>query len=135
MIRNCLESDLSRIAEIYNRVFNDSSALETILPLFVTQRVRVLTDETQLVVAFYIGTNGNYLHTLAVDEPYQRRGYGRLLLNDWIGSTVPGTKQSLRVRTTNYHAIILYTSVGYRVEYFIKNYYGNGVDAYEMIRA
>ena len=74
------------------------------------------------------------VHTIGVDEQFQGRGIGRLLLDGLLGIADGGTV-FLEVRTDNAAAIGLYESNGFEVVGVRKRYYRiSGADAYTMRR-
>ncbi|MBI3214017.1 MAG: ribosomal protein S18-alanine N-acetyltransferase [Mycobacterium sp.] len=78
------------------------------------------------------------VHTVGVDQAYQGRGIGRLLLTELLGfaESAPGIRRGavhLEVRTDNATAISLYESVGFVQVGIRKRYYRvSGADAYTM---
>jgi ribosomal protein S18 acetylase RimI-like enzyme len=72
--------------------------------------------------------------TLDVLEPYRRKSIGsRLLEAAERGATTQGAAcMYLETATTNKAAIALWKKHGYREMGTLKNYYGGGLDAFEM---
>ena len=74
------------------------------------------------------------IHTIGVDPAYQRRGVGRLLLDELLNFAADAVVH-LEVRTDNAPAIALYRSVGFTQVGLRKRYYRvSGADAYTMRR-
>jgi len=74
------------------------------------------------------------VHTIGVDPAYQRRGVGRLLLDELLNFAADAVVH-LEVRTDNAPAIALYRSVGFTQVGLRKRYYRvSGADAYTMRR-
>ncbi|AEF42474.1 ribosomal protein S18-alanine N-acetyltransferase [Hoyosella subflava] len=78
----------------------------------------------------------NEIHTIGVDPKYQRRGIGRMLLDDLLAvADLHGGPVWLDVRTDNEAAQELYRGVGFDVVGLRKRYYQpSGADAYVMKR-
>lgn len=76
------------------------------------------------------------IHTIAVDPAHQRRGLGRLLMEQLMhaADSFDGPV-FLEVRTDNDAAIALYESFGFTNQGIRRNYYQpSGADAYTMTR-
>ena len=74
------------------------------------------------------------VHTIGVDPAYQRRGVGRLLLDELLNFAADAVVH-LEVRTDNAPAIALYRSVGFTEVGLRRRYYRvSGADAYTMRR-
>jgi len=74
--------------------------------------------------------------TLDVDPKRRRQGLGRDLLEDLLGRFVrSGAREArLEVSVENPGAIAFYESLGFRNRRRIRDYYGPGRDAREMVR-
>jgi ribosomal-protein-alanine N-acetyltransferase len=103
-------------------------------------RCRVLRTEPGGPVRGYaIGwIVGPELHVLAlaVDPPWRRRGFGRVLLEDLLaeGAARGATECFLEVRPSNAGAIALYRALGFEHFDVRRKYYGDGEDAWIMVR-
>lgn len=131
MIRNCRISDLPRLAYIESLVFSVEYSPAKIVKLFFAHDIRVAIEDNN-VVAYIVVTDEGYIHTLAVDPPYQGHGHGRNLLADLMDRILTGTELNLNVRTENHRAIKLYESFGFTKKHLIKDYYGPGSDGFNM---
>ena len=80
--------------------------------------------------------NKGHLVSIAVLEEYRRKGIAKNLLK----KSMPKIKQKniieyvLEVRVSNYGAIDLYKTMGYKIESIKKKYYRDGENAYYMIK-
>lgn len=76
------------------------------------------------------------IHTIGVDPRFQRRGFARALMEQFIQTAdFLGGPMFLEVRTDNEPAIKLYESFGFDILATRKNYYKpSGADAYTMKR-
>ena len=98
---------------------------------------------------FFVGTDGDELvcyggyhivldeadvATLAVRADMRGKGYGRAMFENMLArAKSEGAKSvTLDVRDTNFAAIKLYESFGFKVVGVRKRYYSNGADAYVM---
>jgi len=77
-----------------------------------------------------------HIVSIAVDEPYRKRGIGEALLKKAIDEMEAANthEQVLEVRTTNYEAIHIYEKLGFEKMKTLKKYYHDGADAYLMVR-
>jgi [ribosomal protein S18]-alanine N-acetyltransferase len=80
--------------------------------------------------------SGDAAHIITLDvlDPYRRQSVGSRLLEAAEQEAVSrgARRMVLETATTNYPAIALWTKHGYRRTVIIKNYYGHGLDAFEM---
>lgn len=76
------------------------------------------------------------VHTIGVDQRFQRRGIGRRLLRDLLARADElGATTFLEVRTDNAAAIALYAEEGFEIVGVRRRYYRpSGADAYTMRR-
>lgn len=85
-------------------------------------------------IAAYAIHKGGYIASIAVDFPFQQRGFGRRLLEDvhaiFRQRSIHTVK--LHVRTTNRAAIALYQKLGYSIERTVPRYYEDRAAAYLM---
>ncbi|ALC05067.1 acetyltransferase [Corynebacterium deserti GIMN1.010] len=77
------------------------------------------------------------IHTIGVDPEYQRRGLGRVLMDQMMhAADSHDGPVFLEVRTDNEPAIAMYEAFGFTTLAVRKNYYRpSGADAYTMQRA
>ena len=79
------------------------------------------------VVGFFVmvvGGDQSELHNISVHPRYQNRGYGRFLLHQAICQLDAAVRQVfLEVRVSNYSAIALYISLGFKEVGIRRDYY------------
>jgi ribosomal-protein-alanine N-acetyltransferase len=79
---------------------------------------------------------GKFAHIITLDvlEAYRRHKIGSLLLDtaEREATSHGAERMVLETATTNKPAIALWNKHGYRQTVIIKNYYGDGLDAFEM---
>ena len=97
----------------------------------------VLAEIGGVVAGFIlIEIAGEFAHIITLDvlEPYRRISIGSLLLEDTEQEAASRGARSmvLETATTNHAAIALWKKHGYRRSVTIENYYGPGLDAFEM---
>lgn len=78
------------------------------------------------VGAFLLGDEA-HIGNVAIREEFRNNGYGRYMMNHYLFSLYEKemTSATLEVRDDNYPAIVLYESLGFRVEGVRKNYYAD----------
>ncbi|MDH4249507.1 MAG: GNAT family N-acetyltransferase [Deltaproteobacteria bacterium] len=101
--------------------------------------VRVLRLPGEGLLGFYIAHGVEErcnLDNLVVDLAFRNRGYGSLLIRDWIEQAERRglARLTLQVNTANRDAQRLYEGLGFRATRLLVSYYPNGEDAYLMVR-
>lgn len=73
---------------------------------------------------------------LAVDEVHRNKGYGTVLLNEFIRrAATKGVKSvELEVRRSNISAIRFYERLGFQILHTLPRFYTDGEDGYKMAR-
>ncbi|MDH4224864.1 MAG: GNAT family N-acetyltransferase [Deltaproteobacteria bacterium] len=103
-----------------------------------TVRVLALAENgARHISGFYIGHpvgRGYNLDSLAVDTPFRGRGFGKLLLEDWLATarSQGHPLATLQVNSRNHAAQTLYRRYGFKAKRILPRYYNNGDDAYEF---
>jgi ribosomal protein S18 acetylase RimI-like enzyme len=101
---------------------------------------RCMVAEVSGAVAGFILTNRDeeiaHIVTLDVLEPYRRQSVGSLLLQaaEHEAASTGAALMVLETATTNQPAIALWKKHGYRETGTIENYYGRGLNAFEMVK-
>ncbi len=72
------------------------------------------------------------LANIAVSPKHRGKGCGRLLLAEAVKAADKASMMFLEVAVDNFSAVGLYESFGFEKVGYIKDYYGNGSDAYIM---
>ena len=77
-----------------------------------------------------------HILSLAVLEIYRGKGYGRMILEHFLGSIrrLGYNNVKLEVNVSKSKAIKLYEEFGFRIESKIRKYYQDDSDAYLMIK-
>jgi ribosomal-protein-alanine N-acetyltransferase len=78
-----------------------------------------------------------HIMNLAIDPKFHRRGLGSLLLQEGLRylTELGADSVELEVRVNNDSAIQLYEKHGFHIRERYRHYYGNGDDAYRMVRS
>jgi ribosomal protein S18 acetylase RimI-like enzyme len=125
-IRPYAEADEADVVRLWQTVFPDNPLwnmpAEDIRRKLAVQRDRFLVGQWQgqvvaTVLAGYDGHRG-WLHLVAVDPRFQRRGFGRALVAE-AGRRLAELgcpKVNLQVRASNEQVVAFYRKLGYAVE-------------------
>ena len=129
-IRNARVRDLPEIKKCNERNLPENYNTQTWKTL-LSNRVRnsyvlIVAD----VIVGYIICDGTGIVSFAIDAPFRRRGYGKLLLDKVIdGRGEAGVAPiTLHVRIGNAGARALYESRGFTVQSTIPSYYSNPIE-------
>ncbi len=141
-IRRASQSDLTTIFELEKKCFNDPYPMELLIMLQSLYPELFLVAECNNVIVGYVAsvirTDGfGHIVSLCVDPEYRRRGIGKQLMTkveELMKKLFNVCLYRLEVRVSNFIAIMLYESIGYRIQARIPRYYSNGEDAYLMIK-
>lgn len=95
-------------------------------------------EKENLIVAYagcWVLANEGHITNVAVAPSYQGIGLGRRLMNELMGRVKPlgVDSMTLEVRPSNYRAISLYTSLGFKSVGQRPKYYTNPVEAAEIM--
>lgn len=95
-------------------------------------------EKENLLVAYagcWVLANEGHITNVAVAPSYQGIGLGRRLMNELMGRVKPlgVDSMTLEVRPSNYRAISLYTSLGFKSVGQRPKYYTNPVEAAEIM--
>lgn len=87
-------------------------------------------------IDFWILYEQGEICKIAVVEPLRRKGCGSLLLETALDVMEENGVETinLEVNTSNIGAINLYKKFGFEIVQIKKDYYGSGIDAYQMTR-
>lgn len=138
MIREALITDLDVIDNIKNASFEEPWSRASVEAEFYKDYSHFFVYEEGGVLAGYIivwdlGQEWEVI-TVAVDEKFRRTGIGGRLLKHVL-SLSGSAEWRLEVACGNEIAIRLYEAYGFIKAGVIKNYYGQGRDAFRMSRA
>jgi ribosomal-protein-alanine N-acetyltransferase len=123
--------DLSAVESLQKRAFTNAWGAESIrweLENTDVARLYLMRDATGIVVGYcacWMVFDELHINSLAVDEPWRRRGLARVLLRSVIGDAVASGARAatLEVRQSNAAARALYEGLGFRVEGVRRDYY------------
>tara|TARA_B100002051_G_scaffold100008_1_gene95454 strand:- start:1742 stop:2188 length:447 start_codon:yes stop_codon:yes gene_type:complete len=135
-------AELEDINEIYNiekKVFNDYWSLDLIKSEIIEEKYsRVTVLELKKKIIGYIFQrkiyDENHIINLAIDIPYQHRGYGKLLLMKILEKDDNDTNVFLEVKEANLPAVKLYIDLGFEEVDRKEGYYSDGSNAIFMLK-
>ena len=135
-------AELEDINEIYNiekKVFNDYWSLDLIKSEIIEKKYsRVTVLELKKKIIGYIFQrkiyDENHIINLAIDIPYQHRGYGKFLLMKILEKDDNDTNVFLEVKEANLPAVKLYIDLGFEEVDRKERYYSDGSNAIFMLK-
>ena len=139
---NIRAAELEDINEIYNiekKVFNDYWSLDLIKSEILEKKYsRVTVLELKKKIIGYIFQrkiyDENHIINLAIDIPYQHRGYGKFLLMKILEKDDNDTNVFLEVKEANLPAVKLYIDLGFEEVDRKEGYYSDGSNAIFMLK-
>lgn len=138
-IRHAKLRDLNSIAEIEERVFRTPWSNDQIQWELEQENLTVnyvMTHNENVVGYLFALSTGmeTQILNIAVDLPFQHRGYGQKLMKEFFNSISPESCISLEVRRSNLPAIKLYSEFGFETVGEREHYYPDGEDALVMVK-
>ena len=138
-IRKAELEDLNEIYNIEKKVFNDYWSLDLIKSEIIEKKYsRVTVLELKKKIIGYIFQrkiyDENHIINLAIDIPYQHKGYGKFLLMKILEKDSNDTNVFLEVKEANLPAIKLYIDLGFEEVDRKERYYSDGSNAIFMLR-
>ena len=138
-IRTAELNDLNKIYNIEKKVFNDYWSLDLIKSEIIEKKYsRVTVLELKKKIVGYIFQrkiyDENHIINLAIDIPYQHRGYGKFLLMKILEKDSNDTNVFLEVKEANLPAVKLYIDLGFEEVERKERYYSDGSNAIFMLR-
>jgi len=135
-------AELEDINEIYNiekKVFNDYWSLDLIKSEIIEKKYSMVTVlELKKKIIGYIFQrkiyDENHIINLAIDIPYQHRGYGKFLLMKILEKDDNDTNVFLEVKEANLPAVKLYIDLGFEEVDRKEGYYSDGSNAIFMLK-
>tara|TARA_Y100001936_G_scaffold105729_1_gene103891 strand:+ start:61 stop:507 length:447 start_codon:yes stop_codon:yes gene_type:complete len=139
---NIRAAELEDINEIYiieKKVFNDYWTLDLIKSEIIEKKYsRVTVLELKKKIIGYIFQrkiyDENHIINLAIDIPYQHRGYGKFLLMKILEKDDNDTNVFLEVKEANLPAVKLYIDLGFEEVDRKEGYYSDGSNAIFMLK-
>ena len=131
--------DINEIYSIEKKVFNDYWSLDLIKSEIIEKKYsRVTVLELKKKIIGYIFQrkiyDENHIINLAIDIPYQHRGYGKFLLMKILEKDDNDTNVFLEVKEANLPAVKLYIDLGFEEVDRKEGYYSDGSNAIFMLR-
>ncbi len=138
-IRTAELEDLNEIYNIEKKVFNDYWSLDLIKSEIIEKKYsRVTVLELKKKIIGYIFQrkiyDENHIINLAIDIPYQHRGYGKFLLMKILEKDDNDTNVFLEVKEANLPAVKLYIDLGFEEVDRKERYYSDGSNAIFMLK-
>ncbi|MEC7902238.1 MAG: ribosomal protein S18-alanine N-acetyltransferase [Candidatus Neomarinimicrobiota bacterium] len=138
-IRTAELEDLNEIYNIEKKVFNDYWSLDLIKSEIIEEKYsRVTVLELKKKIIGYIFQrkiyDENHIINLAIDIPYQHRGYGKFLLMKILEKDDNDTNVFLEVKEANLPAVKLYIDLGFEEVDRKERYYSDGSNAIFMLK-
>ena len=138
-IRTAELEDLNEIYNIEKKVFNDYWSLDLIKSEIIEKKYsRVTVLELKKKIVGYIFQrkiyDENHIINLAIDIPYQHKGYGKFLLMKILEKDSNDTNVFLEVKEANLPAVKLYIDLGFEEVDRKERYYSDGSNAIFMLK-
>jgi len=139
MIRIATLDDLADILSIENKVFNNPWSKEQLSWELNYQSVadnHVMIARGNMIgyLFSHVVDDDVQILNIAIDIPFQHRGYGKQLLSYFLDQFNEDISIHLEVRKSNFPAINLYLEFGFHETGTRKGYYSDGEDAIIMQR-
>jgi ribosomal-protein-alanine N-acetyltransferase len=139
MIRIATLDDLADILSIENKVFNNPWSKEQLSMELNYQSVadnHVMIARGNMIgyLFSHVIDDDVQILNIAIDIPFQHRGYGKQLLSYFLDQFNEDSSIHLEVRKSNFPAINLYLEFGFHETGTRKGYYSDGEDAIIMQR-
>ena len=137
-IRIAQQSDINLIHKIEESVFkNDSWSLEMICDELNNKKSHqtFLIEQQKIIIGYCmtrLGFNESHLINMAIDKPYQKKGFGEILLDYFLNTVPKKSSVFLEVKHGNFPAINLYLEAGFKKISTRDRYYSDGSDAIVM---
>jgi len=138
-IRNAIIDDAKEIFNIEKKVFKDHWSLKSIkseLNNLKYSKISVLEIERKIIGYVFqrIIDDQNHIINVAIDIPFQHKGYGRFLLKNILKEDSYDTNVFLEVKEANFPAVKLYTDLGFEEVQRKDGYYSDGSSAIFMLK-
>ena len=131
-------SDLTEIYILETMIFKDEAWTKEMLKtelLNAENSKTLIIEEYGKILGYVISRSffeEYYILNLGVFPPRQKEGIGTILLSSFLNSIKNSSSVFLEVKKSNFHAIKLYKSSGFKIFGERKNYYKDGSSALMM---
>ena len=138
-IRNATIDDAIEIFKIEKRVFKNYWSFKSIKLEFTESKfsqISLLEVDSKIIGYIFQRVMPGQIHiiNMAIDLPYQHKGYGKFLLKNTLEKDSEDTNVFLEVKEANFPAIKLYTDLGFEEIHKKDRYYSDGSNAIFMLK-
>ena len=138
-VRRAVIDDAVDIFKIEQRVFKNHWSLESIKSEFLDSSNSVISviEINRKIIGYIfqrVIVNQNHIINIAIDVPFQHKGYGKFLLKNLLEKDSHDTDVFLEVKEANFPAIKLYTDLGFEEVQKKDRYYSDGSNAIFMLK-
>ena len=138
-VRSAIIDDADDIFNIEKKVFENHWSLKSIKSEFTNSKyskISVLEVERKIIGYIFQRTIENQRHIInvAIDTPFQHKGYGKFLLKKVLDENSDDTNVFLEVKEANFPAIKLYINLGFEELQKKDSYYSDGSNAIFMLK-
>lgn len=138
-IRKAVKSDLDSIWDIEQRVFNspwDKNQIKWELESQPTA-LNFVAEENNVLIGYFFAhilEGEAKILNLAVDIPWQHRGFGNQMIENILSGYMQSLNIFLEVKRSNFPAIKMYIQHGFEEIGIRESYYEDGEDAILMVK-
>ena len=138
-IRNATIDDAIEIFKIEKRVFKNYWSFKSIKLEFTESKfsqISLLEVDSKIIGYIFqrVMPGQSHIINMAIDLPYQHKGYGKFLLKNTLEKDSEDTNVFLEVKEANFPAIKLYTDLGFEEIHKKDSYYSDGSNAIFMLK-
>ena len=138
-IRNATIDDAIEIYKIEKRVFKNYWSFKSIKLEFTESKfsqISLLEVDSKIIGYIFqrVMPGQSHIINMAIDLPYQHKGYGKFLLKNTLEKDSEDTNVFLEVKEANFPAIKLYTDLGFEEIHKKDRYYSDGSNAIFMLK-
>ena len=138
-IRNATIDDAIEIFKIEKRVFKNYWSFKSIkleFTEFKFSQISLLEVDSKIIGYIFqrVMPGQSHIINMAIDLPYQHKGYGKFLLKNTLEKDSEDTNVFLEVKEANFPAIKLYTDLGFEEIHKKDRYYSDGSNAIFMLK-
>ena len=138
-IRYATIDDAIEIFKIEKRVFKNYWSFKSIKLEFTESKhslISLIEFDSKIIGYIFqrVMPGQSHIINMAIDLPYQHKGYGKLLLKNTLEKDSKDTNVFLEVKEANFPAIKLYTDLGFEEIHKKDRYYSDGSNAIFMLK-